>query len=118
IVLASIFGKSDFFGLTVLWSIYMAFKYARLWSEGYDWRDVFRQQRERELIDVADEVVDFSRALFNRDRRRELRERARAKRLSRGSGAMAQIGAGHDFAGSARGASVDMRNMVDAAGTH
>jgi eukaryotic-like serine/threonine-protein kinase len=119
IVLASIFGKSDFFGLTVLWSIYMAFKYARLWSEGYDWRDVFRQPREKELIDVADEAIDYTRALFNRDRRRELRERNRAKRLSRGSGSMAQIGAGsYSMAGSARGASVDMPGMYDAAGTH
>jgi len=32
IVIASIVGQSDFFGLTVLWSIYLAFKYAKLWA--------------------------------------------------------------------------------------
>ncbi|MGE5731343.1 MAG: serine/threonine-protein kinase, partial [Gemmatimonas sp.] len=53
IVIASIVGDSDFFGVTVLWSIYLAFKYAKLWADGYDWRDVFRQPRDRDLIDVA-----------------------------------------------------------------
>jgi len=43
IVIASLVGDSDFFGITVLWSIYLAFKYAKLWADGYDWRDVFRQ---------------------------------------------------------------------------
>jgi hypothetical protein len=94
IVIASIFGDRDFIGLTVLWSIYMAFKYARLWSEGYDWRDVFRQPRERELIDVADESLEYVRTLFNRDKRRELRERNRARNVARrSSGASAPFGA-------------------------
>ena len=31
IVIASLIGQSDFFGITVLWSIYLAFKYAKLW---------------------------------------------------------------------------------------
>src|SRR5262249_44842105 len=35
IVIASVVGESDFFGLTVLWSIYLAFKYAKLWADGY-----------------------------------------------------------------------------------
>ena len=84
IVVASVVGSSDFVGVTVIWSIYMAFKYAKLWSEGYDWRDVFRQPRERELIDVFDEGVDYMRALFNRDRRKALRERNRARVIARG----------------------------------
>jgi serine/threonine protein kinase len=37
IVIAAIFSSDrDFIGITVLWSIYMAFKYAKLWSEGFD----------------------------------------------------------------------------------
>ncbi len=83
IVVASIVGQSDFFGVTVLWSIYMAFKYAKLWSEGYDWRDVFRQQRDRELIDVADETLTSFRSLFDRKQRRVLREQRRARHLQR-----------------------------------
>jgi eukaryotic-like serine/threonine-protein kinase len=85
IVVASIFGDSDFFGITVLWSIYIAYKYAKLWTEGYDWRDVFRQPRDRELIDVADDVVEHSRALFDRNKRQELREQRRSRQIARRS---------------------------------
>jgi len=85
IVIASIFGDSDFFGITVLWSIYIAYKYAKLWTEGYDWRDVFRQPRDRELIDVADDLVENSRALFDRDKRHQLREQRRSRQLARRS---------------------------------
>jgi serine/threonine protein kinase len=83
ILVASIFGDGDFFGITVLWSIYIAYKYAKLWTEGYDWRDVFRQPRDRELIDVADDVVEHSRALFDRNKRQELREQRRSRQLAR-----------------------------------
>ncbi|MDQ3996207.1 MAG: serine/threonine protein kinase, partial [Gemmatimonadota bacterium] len=83
IVVASIFGDRDFFGITVLWSIYIAYKYAKLWTEGYDWRDVFRQPRDRELIDVADDVVEHSRALFDRNKRLELRKQRRSQQLAR-----------------------------------
>jgi serine/threonine-protein kinase len=85
ILIAAIFGDSDFFGITVLWSIYIAYKYAKLWTEGYDWRDVFRQPRDRELIDVADDVVEHSRALFDRNKRQELREQRRSRQLARRS---------------------------------
>ncbi|MDQ3948972.1 MAG: hypothetical protein M3282_01370, partial [Gemmatimonadota bacterium] len=63
--------------------IYIAYKYAKLWTEGYDWRDVFRQPRDRELIDVADDVVEHSRALFDRNKRQELREQRRSRQLAR-----------------------------------
>ena len=82
IVLASIFGSSDFFAITVLWSIFIAYRYARLWSDGYDWRDVFRQPRDKELIDVADEGIETMRSLLDRDKRQELREKRRELRAS------------------------------------
>jgi serine/threonine protein kinase len=85
IIIASIFGDRDFVGITVLWSIYIAYKYAKLWTEGYDWRDVFRQARDKELIDVADDVVETSRALFDRNKRQELREQRRSRQLARHS---------------------------------
>ena len=89
IVIAAIFGDRDFFGLTVLWSIYMAFNYAKLWSEGFDWRDVFQQTRERELIDVADEAAEWVKALFDANKRKEMRLQRRARHLARrSSGAM------------------------------
>jgi len=99
IVIASVVGDSDFFGITVLWSIYLAFKYAKLWADGYDWRDVFRQPRDRDLVDVADDSLSYLRAVFNRNQRQAMREQRRERRLARDSGAMAlprvQI-AGHD----------------------
>jgi eukaryotic-like serine/threonine-protein kinase len=79
IVIASLVGDSDFFGITVLWSIYLAFKYAKLWADGYDWRDVFRQPRDRDLIDVADDSLTYVRAMFDRKQRQEMREQRRAR---------------------------------------
>ena len=86
IVIASLVGDRDFFGITVIWSIYMAFKYARLWADGYDWRDVFRQPRERELLEVVDGGVTQVRALFDSKQRQQLREEKRARRLARRTG--------------------------------
>jgi serine/threonine-protein kinase len=113
IVIASIFGAGDIIAITVLWSIYMAFKYARLWSEGYDWRDVFRQPREKELIDVADEFLEYVRALFNRDKRRELRERNRLRFRRRSSGARQVIDAGGGMS-----MAPSPEAVYDAVGTH
>jgi eukaryotic-like serine/threonine-protein kinase len=87
IVVASMVGQTDFFGITVLWSIYLAFKYAKLWADGYDWRDVFRQPRDRDLIDVADDSLTYIRAAFNRNQRQAMREQRRERRLARGTGA-------------------------------
>jgi serine/threonine-protein kinase len=83
IVIASILGSNDLFSLTVLWSIYLAFKYAKLWADGYDWRDVFRQPRDRDLVDVADDSLTYVRAIFNRDQRQVMREQRRARLGSR-----------------------------------
>ncbi|HEY2065998.1 MAG TPA: protein kinase [Gemmatimonadaceae bacterium] len=79
IVLFALFGSADFFFVTVLWSIYIAFKYAKLWSDGYDWRDVFRQPRDRELTEVIEEAVEYVRAIFDPRARARLRD-ARAQR--------------------------------------
>ena len=131
IVLFAIVTDRDFFGLTVLWSIYMAFKYATLWSNGYDWRDVFRQPREKELIDVADEFLEYVKALFNRDKRKELRDRNRARLVARRSGASVPIStsdlaspAGRDAAAAAgphgekvRQAATDRDEIVRLVGT-
>jgi serine/threonine protein kinase len=117
IIIASIFGDRDFIGLTVLWSIYMAFKYAKLWSEGYDWRDVFQQPREKELIDVADESLEYMRVVFNRDKRKELRERNRALRIARRSSG-ASMSYGSLSPGGGIASSADRESVYDAAGAH
>ena len=94
ILLAAIVTQSsDLASITVIWSIYLAFKYARLWSDGYDWRDVFRQHRERELVDVADDFVTGARAIFNREQRQALREQRRARQIAaRGRAALSPGG--------------------------
>jgi serine/threonine-protein kinase len=79
IVLFTLFGNGGFFFVTAFWSIYIAFKYAKLWSEGYDWRDVFRQPRDRELSEVMEEMWDHVRAVFDPSARVRMRE-ARAQR--------------------------------------
>ncbi len=109
IVIASLFGDGDLFGLTVLWSIYLAFKYAKLWADGYDWRDVFRQPRDRDLIDVADDFLVYLRAMFNRTERKQMREQRRARLTQRQSGPTQlprTFGSDDPLAGRA-GASVD-----------
>ncbi|MGH7623384.1 MAG: serine/threonine-protein kinase, partial [Gemmatimonadaceae bacterium] len=58
IIIASILGHMDLYVFTVFWSVVMAFKYSKLWNAGYDWRDVFRQPRDRRLVDVASETIE------------------------------------------------------------
>jgi hypothetical protein len=67
IVLMSIFTDVDFLFITVIWSMFMAANYAKLWTSGYDWRDVFREPRDRRLLDVAQETVDDVRTIFDRN---------------------------------------------------
>jgi serine/threonine-protein kinase len=86
IVLFAVFGSHDFLSFTVLWSIFIAFKYAKLWSEGYDWRDVFRQPRDREVMEVVEEAIEHGRAIFDPRARARLSEqrhqRKQAARMS------------------------------------
>ncbi|MDB4884508.1 MAG: protein kinase, partial [Gemmatimonadetes bacterium] len=65
ILVFSVLGHGGFLGVTMLWSIIVAFQYAKLWSEGYDWRDVFRQPRDRELMEVVEEALEHVRAVFD-----------------------------------------------------
>ena len=75
----SLFSAHDFIALTVVWTVFLAFRYSKLWAAGYDWRDVFRQPRDRLFFDVAAETIDDARALFNEKKRAEVRARARAR---------------------------------------
>jgi serine/threonine-protein kinase len=69
VLIAAILTNIGLTPITVLWSMYMAYKYAGLWTSGYDWRDVFRQPRSRSLIDVASETVDEARGIFDKEHR-------------------------------------------------
>src|SRR5205085_4529189 len=79
IVPLSIFGQGGFLFIPMFWSIGMAVQYSKLWQEGYNWRDVFRQPRDRLLFDVAAESIDDARALFDETKREKVRARARAR---------------------------------------
>jgi len=68
---------SDPLGLALFLAVWLAWKYARLWSDGFDWRDVFKHSRDRLFFDVAAESIDGARAMFDKDKRAALRERAR-----------------------------------------
>jgi serine/threonine protein kinase len=83
----SLFSNHDFIALTVIWTVALAFKYSKLWAAGYDWRDVFRQPRNRLIFDVAAETIDDARALFDDKKREQVRARAR----SRGQGMFSPI---------------------------
>jgi len=75
----SIFGEGGFLVVTAFWSIGMAVSYSKLWQEGFNWRDVFRQPRDRLIFDVAAETIDDARALFDETKREKVRARARAR---------------------------------------
>ncbi|HEV7387784.1 MAG TPA: serine/threonine-protein kinase [Gemmatimonadaceae bacterium] len=75
----SLFSNHDFLALTVMWTVFLAFRYSKLWAAGYDWRDVFRQPRDRLIFDVAAETIDDARALFDDKKRAQVRARARSR---------------------------------------
>ena len=50
---------------TFVHTVYMAWHYAKLRDAGFDWRDVFRQPPERELIDVVEDAFAYVKRLFN-----------------------------------------------------
>ena len=81
--IVSIFANSDFFPFLALWTLFIAFKYAKLWSDGYSWHDVLRQPRDRLFADVASEWGDDVQALFDPNKRDRVRERARRRALRR-----------------------------------
>jgi eukaryotic-like serine/threonine-protein kinase len=81
IVVIAILGNSDMLSVTAIWSMLEAYWYARLWADGYDWRDVFKQPRDRFFFDVAAEAIDDARAIFDKKRRAEVRERERVRKL-------------------------------------
>ncbi len=94
IVLFAVFGGKDLLTFTVLWSIFIAFKYAKLWSEGYDWRDVFRQPRHRELMEVIEAGGEQVKALFDRGTRARLRAERAQRRLASPMASPAVVGGG------------------------
>lgn len=79
IVLSSILFQTSFLFVTAIWSVWLAFKYAKLWSDDFDWHDVLREPRDRMFFDVVAEWFDNVRALWDKSRAAEVRARSQAK---------------------------------------
>jgi serine/threonine-protein kinase len=76
----ALFDVVSFMPFVGVWSVYLAYKYSQLWTEGYDWRDVLREPRDRMFFDVVADWFDNVRALFDKKKRAEVRERTRMRR--------------------------------------
>ncbi len=85
ITVLAIFGVLNAMGVVGIWSVYLAYQYAKLWTDGYDWHDVFKQPKDRLFFDVVAESIDDFRALFDKKKRAEVleRDRLRARRSNR-----------------------------------
>ena len=100
LLVLSIFGASN--GLVSLWAlyaVYIAYKYARLWSDGYDWHDVFRQPRDRLFIDVIAEKIEELQALWNPAKRASVRDRHQRRLTAPGFFSPIPGGTGNGTAG-------------------
>jgi serine/threonine protein kinase len=85
-----------------IWSVVKAVQYSKLWAAGYDWRDVFRQPRDKILADVVAEKLDEAHAIFDEKKRDELRRRSRANRRIAGPRPAPLPGAAPPRTGAAR----------------
>jgi eukaryotic-like serine/threonine-protein kinase len=85
VTVLAIFGVLNLMGIVGIWSVYLAYQYAKLWTDGYDWRDVFKQPKDRLFFDVVAESIDDFRALFDKKKRDEVlvRDRLRARTANR-----------------------------------
>ena len=77
-VVAAIFRGGGWAAIPTLWSVVMAFRYSKLWTAGYDWRDVFRQPRDRMLIDVGQETFEEFQSIFSKEKRAVVKARNKA----------------------------------------
>ena len=67
------------FGVWGLYAVYLAYRYALLWSAGFDWHDVFRQPRHRLFMDQVTEFGEEVQAFWNPKKRIMVRERHMAR---------------------------------------
>ncbi len=81
ILLVGLFGGGQMLGFSTLWTVYIAWKYAKLWSDGYDWRDVLRQPEDRVFGEVISDVADSIMATFSSKKREELKAQGKQNRL-------------------------------------
>ena len=85
VTILAIFGVLNLMGIVGIWAVYLAYQYAKLWTDNFDWRDVFKQPKDRLFFDVVAETIDDFRALFDKKKRGEVleRDRLRARKSNR-----------------------------------
>jgi serine/threonine-protein kinase len=85
VTVLAIFGVLNLMGIVGIWAVYLAYQYAKLWTDNLDWRDVFKQPKDRLFFDVVAETIDDFRALFDKNKRAEVleRDRLRARKSNR-----------------------------------
>jgi hypothetical protein len=90
-----VIGGPNLLFVSAFWGIGIAYRYARIWSDGYDWHDVFRVPRERLFWDTVSEWFEHNiQSIWNKQKRVEARARRRRElsasrgmpAISRGSG--------------------------------
>ena len=79
LVAISVVSDGSLGSIPTLWTVYIAWKYAKLWSDGFDWRDVLRQPKHRMFGEVLSDVVDSVGATFSRTKREQLRAQGRLR---------------------------------------
>ena len=109
-VFVSVFGNSDFLGITTLWTVYIAWKYAKLWSDDFDWRDVLRQPRHRLLGEVFEDLGNSITATFSSKQREELRAQGKLRSRLRGSLSSRPRGTPTDVVGAPRAIAAPVRD--------
>jgi serine/threonine-protein kinase len=85
LVVLSIFRRNDLGGVTTIWTLVLAWQYAKLWTEGYDWRDVLRQPRDRLFGDVLSDLWESVEVTFDRKKRERLRAQGQLRTGLRGA---------------------------------
>ena len=83
----TILGGPGMLWVSAFWGISIAYNYAKLWSDGYDWHDVFRAPRELLLWDaVSDWFAHNIQSLWSNEKRIAARARRRQELNSPGGG--------------------------------
>lgn len=77
LLVVNLFGGHVSIGITAIWTVFVAWRYAKLWSDGYDWHDVMRQPKDRMFGEVISDLVDSVHSTFSRQKREELRAQGR-----------------------------------------
>ena len=85
-VVMGIIGDASLGGVTTVWTIFMVWQYTKLWTDGYDWKDVLRQPKHRLFGEVLEDITNSVWATFSSRKREELR--AQGKLTNRLTGAL------------------------------